>query len=103
MSLKNLRQRFGNNSFFFNDSSLNESSLDFDEHVVSTPSGLRSNFCVVKVDKDGEMEKEILFKSKDNKVVLLPASSRSMNGAQADLLLIGRHNKKERLARYRPN
>lgn len=89
--------------FFFNDSSLNESSLDFDKYVEPTPSGLNSNFCVVKVDKDGEMEQEILFKSKDNKVVLLPASSSSINGAHADLLMIGRHYNRARFVRYLAN
>ena len=55
---------------------------------------------MVSVDQRGEMEKEILFYSKDNKVVFYPAFARAYDISRTELLFYGRYRKKERVARF---
>jgi hypothetical protein len=87
-------------SLFFNDHVNNTSLKEKRREVRPTPGTLRSNFCMVSVDQRGEMEKEILFYSKDNKVIFYPAFARAYDISRTELLFYGRYRKKERVARY---
>ena len=86
----------------FNDNSENMYLEEERRFIRETPENLRANFCRVSIDQDGEMEKEVLFVSRDKGVVLHPAFSRSCNDSRTALYFYGRFRNKERLARYSP-
>ena len=86
---------------FFND---HVSNIGFDKNlygVYSTPSNLEACFNAVRIDDEGNMEKEILFYSKDNKVVIHPLRTRFLNKERTELLLVGIYLRKQRLAYLR--
>ena len=89
-------------NLFFNDHVNNTSLKEKRREVRQTPSNLRSNFCKVSVDQRGRMEKEVLFYSRDQNVVLYPAFARAYDFSRTDLLFFGRFRNKERFARFSP-
>lgn len=89
-------------NLFFNDHVSNTSLKEKRRQVRQTPSNLRSNFCMVSVDQRGDMEKEVLFYSKDQNVVFYPAFARAYDISRTELLFFGRFRNKERLVRISP-
>lgn len=89
-------------NLFFNDNVKNTTLKEKRREVRPTPSNLRSNFCMVSVDQRGDMEKEVLFYSRDHDVVFYPAFARAFDISRSELLFFGRYRNKERLVRFSP-
>lgn len=89
-------------NLFFNDNVKNTTLKEKRREVRQTPSNLRSNFCMVSVDQRGDMEKEVLFYSRDHDVVFYPAFARAFDISRSELLFFGRYRNKERLVRFSP-
>lgn len=93
----------GNIILLFND---NRSNVAFDKdikEVKMTPYNLDSYLNAVRIDENGDMEREQMFKSADYKVAIYPACSRPLNKQRSEFVLIGINKNKQRLAHLKIN